>query len=143
MKLTQEGIDLVKRFEGCRLKAYKCPAGVWTIGYGHTKGVKQNDVITQAQAEEYLAQDLQEAGKEVVRLVKVPLNDNQFSALCSFVFNVGAGNLQKSTLLKLLNQGQKDAVPEQLLRWTKSKGIVLRGLMARRLSEAILWTKNA
>lgn len=134
--------DLVKRYEGLKLKAYKCPAGIWTIGYGHTKGVKPNDEITNTAAEKLLVQDLEEAAKSVDSLVKVPLTDLQRGVLCSFVFNLGHGRLKESTLLTVLNQKEYDAVPEQLLRWTRSNGKILRGLLSRRLAEALLWIKG-
>ena len=105
MNISQNGIDLIKHFEGCELKAYKCPAGVWTIGYGHIKGVQEGDVITEQQANEMLVEELHEYENYINTLVNVPLNQNQYDALVSWVYNLGGGNLKSSTLLKVLNSG--------------------------------------
>jgi lysozyme len=131
--------EMTKRFEGLRLEAYQCPAGVWTIGYGHTKGVKKGDKITLEQAEAFLVDDMKEAEDGVRKLVRVPLTPNQFEALADFVFNLGIGNLGKSTLLKLLNTGDYAGAAAQLLRWNKSGGRELAGLTARRNEEAKLF----
>jgi len=147
-KMCEEGLDLVKRCEGLRTEAYRCPAGVWTIGYGHTRAVKPGMCITEAEAEDLLCRDLEESGEQVERLVSVPLTDNQFSALASFVFNAGAGNLAQSTLLRRLNEGEYDAVPIELAKWVKAsdpktgKKVTLRGLVARRAAEGELWLKT-
>lgn len=147
-QISPEGLQLVKRFEGLRKQAYRCPAGVWTIGYGHTHGVKPDMDVTEERAEELLQQDLVEAGEQVERLVRVPLTDHQFSALASFVFNVGAGNLESSTLLRRLNTGDYDAVPSELAKWVKAtdpktgKKIALAGLVKRRAVEGELWLKS-
>ena len=109
--------DLVHCFEGLYLSAYLCPAGVPTIGYGHTSGVKMGQRITRAQAETYLRADMAAAAAQVDKLVKVPLTANQRGALASFVFNLGAGNLQSSTLLRLLNQGDYKGAAGQFGRW--------------------------
>jgi len=139
MKISQEGVNLIKHFEGCRLEAYKCPAGVWTIGYGHTKGVKEGDAIEQEAAEAFLIEDLEEFEQAVARLVKVPITQQQFDALVSFTFNLGAGNLAASTLLRKLNNYQYIEVPEQMMRWVKAGGQVLDGLVRRRAAEAALF----
>lgn len=140
--LNRAGIDLVKQFEGLRLKAYKCPAGVWTIGYGHTgKDVEKGMVITEAQAEALLVSDLSKFADGVRRRVKVPLNSNQFSALVSLAFNIGLGAFGKSTLLRKLNAGNYDAAPAQILRWNKVGDKELRGLTRRREAEVVLWEK--
>src|SRR5512142_1052954 len=104
-EVNQAGLDLVKQCEGLRTEAYRCPAGVWTIGYGHTHGVVPDMKVTADEAEDLLRKDLLEAGEQVERSVRAPLTDNQFSALVSFVFNVGVGNLESSTLLHRLNAG--------------------------------------
>lgn len=135
MKTSQKGIDLIKKFEGCRLEAYRCPAGVWTIGYGHTKGVKDGMKISQAQAEEFLREDLRIFEKAVESCVKAPLSQNQFDALVSFCYNCGAEALRTSTLLKLLNEGKYFEAGEQFLRWNKAGGKVLAGLTRRREEE--------
>lgn len=144
MKVSAAGINLIKEFEGVRLKSYKCPAGVWTIGVGHTSAagppvVKPGMEITNAQATKILAQDLVQFEDGVEAAVKVPLTQNQFDALVSFTFNVGLGAFQKSTLLKKLNAGQYDAVPAELMKWTKAGGKELPGLVRRRRAEAALW----
>lgn len=139
MNTSQNGIDLIKHFEGCELKAYKCPAGVWTIGYGHIKGVQEGDVITEQQADEMLVEELYEYENYINTLVNVPLNQSQYDALVSWVYNLGSSNLQASTLLKVLNAGDYDNVPEQIMRWNKAGGKVLEGLTRRRQAEADLF----
>jgi lysozyme len=139
MKTSQKGIDLIKHFEGCELKAYKCPAGVWTIGYGHIKGVQEGDVITEQQADEMLVEELNEYENYINTLVTVPLNQNQYDALVSWVYNLGSSNLNSSTLLKVLNSGDYAGVPEQIMRWNKAGGKVLEGLTRRRQAEADLF----
>ena len=143
MELGDNGLELVKHFEGCFLKAYKCPAGIWTIGYGHT-GLEHNDgtvhfgrVITREQADELLRHDMGKFARRVNDLVKFPLTQDQFDALVSFDFNTGA--LGKSTLLKVLNAGRPEEVPAQLMRWNRGGGKVLKGLTRRRMSEYNLW----
>jgi len=138
-KTNTLGIDLIKRFEGLNLTPYRCPAGVWTIGYGHIRTVREGMKITEADAEYLLKSDLEISEKIVSRLVEVPLTDNQFSALVSFVFNVGGGNFERSTLLKLLNRGWYEQVPAQFMRWNKAGGSVVTGLTRRRTAEAQLW----
>ena len=140
MKTSQKGIDLIKHFEGCELNAYKCPAGVWTIGYGHIKGVQEGDVITEQQADEMLVEELNEYENYINTLVTVPLNQNQYDALVSWVYNLGSSNLNSSTLLKVLNSGDYAGVPEQIMRWNKAGGKVLEGLTRRRQSEADLFS---
>ena len=103
LKTGKKGLELIKEFEGCRLTAYKCPANVWTIGYGHTKGVKQGQKITLSEAEELLKDDLKIYESYVNKYVKVSLNQNQFDALVSFTYNCGPGSLRVSALLKKLN----------------------------------------
>lgn len=149
--LNAETIEHVKRWEGCKLKAYPDPGSrdgtPWTIGYGHTSDsfmkVHKGLVITQAQADAALVHDLEETAAEVARLVKVKLSDNQFGALISFAFNVGVGAFGKSTLLKKLNAGDYGSVPAQLARWNKNDGKVMEGLTNRRAAEAGLWAKGA
>lgn len=139
MKTSLEGINLIKHFEGCELEAYKCPAGVWTIGYGHIKGVQEGDVITEQQADDMLVEELEEYENYIHNLVSCPLNQNQFDALVSWVYNLGSSNLQASTLLKVLNVGDYAGVPAQMLRWNKAGGKVLEGLTRRRQAEADLF----
>jgi lysozyme len=140
VKISQAGKDLIISFEGIRLEAYKCPAGVWTIGVGSTvPAVHAGEVITKQQALARFDKDLTKFENAVDRLVKVPLTQNQFDALVSFTFNVGEGALAKSTLLKKLNAGDYDAVPTELMRWTKGGGRELPGLVRRRRAEAAMW----
>lgn len=141
MQTSKNGIDLIKRYEGCYLKAYKCPGGVWTIGYGCTKNVKQGMTITKKQAIDYLMRDLVQIEKGIVHLVKVSINQNQFDALVSFVFNCGLGNFKRSTLLKKINNNDFIAASEEFIRWNKSNGKVLKGLTRRRLEERDLFLK--
>jgi lysozyme len=139
MRISQEGVNLIKHFEGCRLEAYKCPAGVWTIGYGHTANVKEGDSVDQEAAEAFLIEDLESFEQDVTRLVEVPLTQQQFDALVSWTFNLGAGNLAESTLLRKLNNYQYAEVPEQMMRWVRAGGQVLDGLVKRRAAEAALF----
>lgn len=139
--MTQEGIELIKSFEGLRLKAYKCPAGVWTIGYGHTKGVKEGDVITEEEAEDMLKKDVLNFEINVRGAVIPNLNDHQYDALTSFAYNVGPGNFRKSTLLRLINSGitAREDITNQFMRWVYAGGKKLTGLVRRRTAEAELY----
>jgi lysozyme len=136
---TRAGLGLVKTFEGCKLKAYLCPAGVPTIGYGRTKGVKLGQTITQAQADAWVVEEYDEFEAGVRKLVKVPLTANQLGALTSFAYNLGLGNLKSSTLLKKLNGGDYAGAAAQFARWNKAGGVVLAGLTKRRAAEAKLF----
>lgn len=142
MKTSKNGIELIKKYEGCRLTAYKCPANVWTIGYGHTKNVKKGMKITKAEAESYLKDDLNTYENAVNKYVKVPLNQNQFDALVSFSFNCGTGALKTSTLLKKLNKKDYKGAANEFLRWNKANGKVLNGLTKRRKEERGLFMKE-
>jgi len=141
MKTSKKGIELIKKYEGLKLKAYKCPAGVWTIGYGHTKNVKQGDVITEVQAEILLIYDLNDFENCIKKNVRIPLTQNQFDALVSFCFNVGCGNFLKSTLLKKLNEGKIAEAAKEFLKWNKAGGKELAGLTKRRQEEMELFLK--
>lgn len=139
MKTSKQGIELIKRYEGLRLKAYVCPAGVATIGWGHTKGVKAGMVIDLAEAERLLADDIAIA-ERCVNCDAENLNQNQFDALVSFVFNVGTANYKKSTLRKkVLSNPNDPAIADQFERWVYAKGKVLLGLMKRRADECELY----
>jgi lysozyme len=145
--INEDGLAAIRRFEGLRTKAYKCPAGVWTVGYGHTSAagppsVSAATVVTTKAAEEILKKDLEKFEGAVTRLVKVPVTENQFAALVSFTYNVGEGAFAKSTLLKKLNGGNYDAVPDELAKWTRAGGRKLTGLVNRRAAEAGLWAKG-
>jgi len=139
VKTSQEGIDLIKHFEGCETKAYQCSANVWTVGYGHTQGVREGDEITENKAEYLLSEDLEHFEDYVDRLVEVRLNQDQFDALVSWTFNLGPTNLGESTLLKKLNEGHYHEVPTEMARWNRSGGEVLEGLKRRRNAEGLLW----
>ena len=142
MKTSPKGIALIKEFEGQRLKAYKCPGGVWTIGYGHTAGVKPGMVISEVQAEEYLKADLI-AFERYLNGLGLALNQNQFDALVSFIYNVGTGNFSSSTLLRKVRANPQDnSIMDEFLRWVYSKGRVLPGLQRRRLDEMKLYFSN-
>ena len=147
MKLSKVGIDLIKSFEGCYLKAYKCPAGVWTIGWGTTEpidGVKPHEgmVITQKQADELLIKNLNGYENAVNEYVTYSINQNQFDALVSFAYNCGNGALKTSTLLKKLNAGDVHGAANEFLRWNKANGKVLSGLTRRREAERKLFLKE-
>lgn len=140
MRTNAKGIALIKEYEGLRLEAYLCPAGVWTIGWGHAKGVKQGDRIDTSTAEKYLKEDIEEAERGIEKLVKVKLNDNQFSAIVSFVFNLGTGNFQKSTLLRVINTDPYSPnVAVQFRRWVYADGKISQGLIRRREAEVKLY----
>lgn len=145
MKTGSNGISLIKQFEGCMLKAYPDPAtggAPWTIGYGHTgNDVRPGMVWTQVQADSALISDLAQCERAVSRLVNVNLTQNQFDALVSFVFNVGSGNLQSSTLLRKLNSGDYRGAAEEFPRWNKAAGKVMVGLTKRRAAERELFLK--
>ena len=142
MKTSQEGIDLIKHFEGCELESYRCSANVLTIGYGTTKNVVEGMKISQHQAEELLMKDLEEFEEYVEDLIDVPLEQNQFDALVAWTYNLGPTNLKTSTLRKVLNKGAYDDVAEQIKRWNKANGKVLKGLVRRRNAEAELFNGN-
>jgi lysozyme len=139
MKISQEGLSLIKKFEGCELEAYKCAAGVWTIGYGSTKSVKEGDTLTQEKADELLLHEMNEYEGYVNEMVKVDLKQNEFDSLVSWVFNLGPSNLSSSTLLQKLNNKDWDDVPNQIKRWNKAGGQVKQGLVRRREAEALLF----
>jgi lysozyme len=139
LRTSQKGIDLIKQFEGCVLTAYKCPSGVWTIGYGHTDGVNQGQKITRKQAETFLKSDLKIYENAVTKYVTAPLNQNQFDALVSFCYNCGVGAFKSSTLRKKLNARNYDGAAQEFARWNKSGGRVLNGLTRRRAAEKALF----
>ena len=134
MRISENGINLIKRFEGLRLEAYRCPSGVLTIGYGHTRGVKIGDKITKQRAEELLREDLRVFESYVNDSVSLPLNQNQFDALVSFAFNCGVGNLRK--LVRNRDLGQ---IADAIVLYNKGGGKVLKGLKKRREEERKLF----
>lgn len=144
MKTSQKGIDLIKRFEGLELEAYQDIAGIWTIGYGHTgPDVKPGMKISEREAEDLLKADLKPREQAVERLVKVPLNQNEFDALVSFVYNVGEGAFRKSTARRRLNNGDRIGAAEALTWWNKATigGVLteVAGLTRRRAAEKALF----
>ena len=139
MKISQEGLSLIKRFEGCRLKAYHCSANVLTIGYGHTSGVKETDTITQDEADKLLQEDVEQFEKYVDDNVTVELGQSQFDSLVAWTFNLGVGNLRESTMLKKLNNEDYKSVPSEMKRWNKAGGKTLDGLIRRREAESLLF----
>ena len=142
MKTSNKGIELIKQHEGFRARAYKCPADVWTIGFGHTRGVKSGDVITKEQGERFLIQDVQIAEQEV-NSHGLTFNQNQFDALVSFVFNVGSGNFTRSTLLHKVKVNANDpTIAYEFSRWKYGGGKVLPGLVRRRKDETDLYFKK-
>lgn len=139
MRTSQAGIGLIKSFEGLRLKSYQDSVGIWTVGYGTTRGIGPGMSITIEQAERMLTNDITRFEPQVDQLVKVPLSQNQWDALMSFTYNLGATNLGSSTLLKLLNTGDYAGAAAQFPRWNKAGGQVLAGLTARRAAEQQLF----
>ena len=145
MEVNKAGKDLIKRFEGCKLKAYRCPAGLWTISWGLTfypdgTKVKEGDVITQQQAEDYFNAIVDDFAKKVDALIKSNVSENNFSALVSFAYNVGMGNFQRSTLLRKVNANPKDTtIRAEFMKWTRANDKVLNGLVRRREAEAKLY----
>lgn len=139
--LSANGANLIKTYEAFRPTTYlPTPRDVPTIGWGHTAGVKMGDTCTTQQAETFFQQDTASAVREINQHVTVPLNQNEFDALVSLCFNIGAANFQNSTLLAMLNNGQRrDLVAAQFSRWNKQAGRVLEGLTARRAKEAALF----
>ncbi|QCB39224.1 lysozyme [Sphingobium sp. PAMC28499] len=138
---SRKGLDLIKQFEGCKLSAYLCPAGVWTIGWGRTTNVKRGDTCTQAQADAWLVQEYDAFERKVHALIRVAVTPNQLGALVSFAYNVGVGALQSSTLLRLLNQGDYAGAAAQFARWNRAAGKTLAGLTRRRKAEADLFVQ--
>ena len=148
MRLSKQGLALIKQFEGCSLTTYKDSAGLFTIGYGHLIGDGKTlpDIakykLTQKQADMLLQYDIVPKEKAVVRLCPVILTQNEFDALVSFTFNLGAGALQRSTLRQKLNRGDKAGAAKVLLRYNRAGGKVVRGLVRRRMAEYKLFMSN-
>ncbi|NTW70497.1 MAG: lysozyme [Chlorobiaceae bacterium] len=140
MQISEKGLDLIRGSEGISLKAYVCPAGILTIGYGHTgPDVTAHLTITQDKANQLLRQDVARFESAVNELVAVPMTQGMFDALVSFAYNLGAGALKSSTLLKKLMEGDKAGAADEFLRWNKANGQVLNGLTVRRESERKLF----
>lgn len=155
MTPSSKCIALVKESEGCKLESYRDPVGIWTIGYGRTSCVCEGMTCIQAQADDWLLDDLNIAANIVNRVVKVPLNQNQFDALTDFVYNIGPGvpgkkqgfvclkNGKPSTMLRLLNAGDYAGAAAQFKFWNKAGGLVLKGLSIRRKKEEELFNTTA
>lgn len=139
MNISDKGLKFIQSFEGFREKAYLCPAGIWTIGYGHTKNVYPGQIISKHDATMRLLGDVSDAERIVRQNVNVQLDQHQFDALVSFVFNLGEGNFVQSTLLKRLNTGDYAGAASQFLRWNKADGRELPGLTRRRRAEKELF----
>ncbi len=144
MQLTEEGLALIREFEGFRSSAYRCPAGVLTIGYGHTgragpPAVKEGMTMTEPEARIILVREANAFAEKAADLIRHPLSDAQFSALVSFAFNVGIAAFASSSVLKAVNGGDLAAVPRRLQLWVKAGGRVLPGLVRRRAAEAALF----
>lgn len=136
MKISQQGIDLIKRFEGCKLSSYKDSVGVWTIGYGHTNGVRSGMSITQQQAEQYLVDDIRPI-ERLLNGMSINFRQRQFDALVSWIFNLGEGNFNKSTMKKWITGNFTDEdITDQMVKWVNAGGIPLLGLKRRRVDEA-------
>lgn len=148
MKVNAEGYALLKRFEGCILKAYKCPAGVWTIGFGNTfyedgTKVKEGDVITQQRADELAKFIVEQFADSIRAMIKQPLNENQFSACVSLAYNIGTGGFKKSSVLRKLNVNPTDpTIADSFRLWNKGGGVILKGLVRRREAEIALYFKS-
>jgi lysozyme len=147
MKVNADGYALLKKFEGCVLKAYKCPAGVWTIGFGNTfyedgTKVKEGDVITQQRADELAKYIVEQFATSIRAMIKQPLNENQFSACVSLAYNIGTGGFKKSSVLRKLNVNPTDpTIADSFRLWNKGGGVVLKGLVRRREAEIALYFK--
>mgnify|MGYP003638022248 CR=1 FL=1 len=139
MKISSEGIELIKKFEGCETTAYQDSVGVWTIGFGHTKGVQEGQSCSMQDAETMLSEEMDEYEGYINSMVDVDLNQNEFDSLVAWVYNLGPTNLRESTLLKILNAGDKDGIPEQINRWNRAGGKILQGLVRRRQAESLMF----
>lgn len=141
MTTSQAGRDLIKKYEGLRLKAYKCPAGVWTVGYGHTRGVTSSTEISQSMADLFLLDDIRPLERYINKL-GINFRQGQFDAIVSFMFNLGEGNFNKSTLKKkILAGGNDEDIAAEFKKWNKAGGKVLDGLTKRREEEAEMWLR--
>jgi GH24 family phage-related lysozyme (muramidase) len=138
MKTSPTGLALIQRFEGFSARAYRCPAGYWTIGYGHLCA-PDHPTVSEAEAEVLLIKDVRIAERAVVRLISRALTQNQFDALVSFTFNLGSGALQRSRLRQVVNRGDDERVGQELLRWVYAGGKPLKGLVLRRQAEVALY----
>lgn len=142
MRTGSAGLNLIKRFEGFSATPYLCPANIWTIGYGHVILAHERELLTQvgeAQAERLLVQDVYAAERAVKSLITIQLRQSQFDALVCFTFNLGSGTLQRSTLRRVINRGEEEAVAGQWKRFVWAGGRKLSGLVRRREAELALY----
>lgn len=136
MTTSRKGLQLIKDFEGLRLGSYKCPAGVWTIGYGHTKGVKQGQVIDQGKADDYLVEDIAPI-ERLLNDLRINFRQEQFDALVSWIFNLGIGNFNSSTLKKkIVTNASDEEITDEIVKWVNANKKPLLGLKKRRIAEA-------
>jgi len=142
MNISDKGIAFIKEFEGCKLTAYKCSAGVLTIGWGHTGEVKPGETITQYEADQLFLKDIKPRVDAVNRLVKADITQGMFDALVSFAYNLGIQALAGSTMLKMINAGSQEAAAEQFLRWDRAAGRQVPGLTRRRRAEMDLYNSE-
>lgn len=142
MNISTNGIEMIKKWEGVRLKAYRDPVGIWTIGYGHTFGVKQGDVCSQWQAEKWLKEEAKSHMKIAEKLITVKITQHMYDALASFHYNLGVNILTNSNLLRLINAKKWKEASEKMKEYNKAGGKVLQGLVNRRNDEAKLFMKN-
>lgn len=143
MQYSRQGLDLTEQFENCRLQSYQDSRGIWTIGWGHTRGVGPGMTCSQAQADQWLLDDVQDAVNAVNLLVKIGLTQEEFDALVDFVFNCGVGNFQRSTLLAKLNANDVQGAIDEFDKWDLCDGTVIAGLLRRRNAERALFTLGA
>lgn len=141
--INQLGLDIIKRFETLRLTAYADPIGIPTIGYGHTRGVKLGDTITEEHANMFLADDLQDAESHIEQMINIDININQFSAMVCLVFNIGWSDFAKSTIRRLVNDGDFDGAAGEFCKWNHAGGQQLPGLTRRRQAEEELFRRPA
>ena len=145
MQCNKAGFEIVKFFEGFHSKPYLCPAKIATIGYGSTRGFDNKKIkintaeITKEEGQALLERDIKSAENSVTRLIKVEMNENEFSALCSFVYNLGSGRLQSSTLRAKMNRGDYEGAANEFPKWRRAGGKILRGLVLRREMEQKLF----
>jgi len=139
MKISEDGLELIKKFEGCETSAYQDSVGVWTIGFGHTKDVEEGQTCSIEDAESMLADEMDEYEGYINNMVKVDLQQHEFDSLVAWVYNLGPTNLGESTMLKVLNGGQFDRVPNEMNRWTRAGGEILEGLVRRRQAESLMF----
>ena len=142
MRISEHGRELIKQFEGLRLEAYQCSAGVWTIGYGHTLGVKEGMTISNDMAERLLDTDIGRITPVINAYINVEITQSMFDALCSFVFNIGTGAFVKSTMLRLINKRKFEKAYLEFHRWVYANGAVSQGLVNRRKIERELFARD-